>query len=197
MKKRAAHSQSLPFHYRPSPHADARPLESGIDLLVIHAISLPPGCFGGRDVENLFLGRLDFDVHPFFQTIRDVRVSAHFFLDRRGILTQFVPVGQRAWHAGVSAWRGRTRCNDFSVGIELEGTADRSFEPIQYRCLATLFHQLMSGLPDVNLSRVVGHEHIAPERRWDPGPRFDWCHFRHLCQLGEEESAQSAWPLVW
>ena len=154
-----------------SPNADERPPGSDLSLLVIHAISLPPGQFGSDAVARLFTNRLDPAAHPYFETIRDLRVSAHFLIDRSGQLTQFVSCLARAWHAGASTWNGRTRCNDFSIGIELEGCDDLAFEDIQYAQLAGLISSLRAQYP---INSVVGHADIAPGRKSDPGPCFDW-----------------------
>ncbi len=154
-----------------SPNRDARPAGSAVDLLVIHNISLPPGQFGGAHIADLFGNCLDCDAHPYFDALRALRVSAHFLIRRNGELQQFVSVDERAWHAGVSCFEGRERCNDFSVGIELEGTDFVPFEPIQYRVLAALTVALQR---NYSLRAVTGHEHIAPGRKTDPGPFFDW-----------------------
>lgn len=159
----------------PSPNCDARPVGVAIDLLVIHNISLPPGRFGGPAIEALFTNRLDADAHPSFASIAGLRVSAHFLIRRDGALVQFVAIGARAWHAGVSSWRGRERCNDFSVGIELEGTDIRPFTARQYRRLAALARELRSACPA--LAGVAGHSEVAPGRKSDPGPAFDWARF--------------------
>lgn len=161
--------------YLPSPNADARPADMSVELLVIHNISLPPGRFGGREVADLFLNRLDCDAHPYFDRLRALRVSSHFFIRRSGMLTQFVSCLDRAWHAGQSNWRGRERCNDFSLGIELEGTDDTPFEPAQYDCLAALSRCLVATFP---IADIQGHEDIAPGRKTDPGPHFDWVRYR-------------------
>jgi AmpD protein len=144
----------------------------------VHAISLPPGHYGGDCIERLFTNRLDPAAHPYFAEIAHLRVSAHFLVRRDGEVVQFVPVERRAWHAGVSAWRGRSRCNDFSVGIELEGGDDTPFEDAQYAALAALLQQLGRRFP---LRDVAGHSEIAPGRKTDPGARFDWGRF--LLQL--------------
>jgi N-acetyl-anhydromuramoyl-L-alanine amidase len=162
----------------PSPNCDQRPDPLDISLLVIHNISLPPGRFGGPHVEQLFTNRLDPAQHPFFASIRDLRVSAHLFINRRGRLTQFVPLRWRAWHAGVSSFRGRSRCNDFSIGIELEGTDDRPFTAAQYRRLVAVTRRLLRQFPAIRPSRIVGHSDIAPGRKTDHGPHFDWARFR-------------------
>ena len=155
----------------PSPNSDERPEGETISLLVVHSISLPPGVYGGDAVERFFTNRLDPAAHPYFDGIRDLRVSAHFFVRRDGEVVQFVPVGRRAWHAGASAWRGRPRCNDFSVGIELEGLDDAPFEPAQYARLGELVRALRAALP---LTAVAAHSDIAPARKTDPGVLFDW-----------------------
>ncbi len=154
---------------------DARPDDAEIGLLVIHNISLPPGEFGGRHVEDLFANCLDCDAHPYFAQLRGLRVSAHFLIRRDGAAVQFVSTLDRAWHAGVSHFDGRERCNDFSIGIELEGSDDTGFCDAQYRTLAALAHALRVRHP---ISAVRGHEHIAPGRKTDPGPHFDWARLR-------------------
>ena len=161
--------------YVASPHCDFRPQVQDIRLLVLHSISLPPGEFSGPQVEALFAGRLDWDAHPYFQSIRGMQVSAHFFIRRDGELIQFVPCNRRAWHAGVSNWRGWERCNDFSIGIELEGTDDSAFTEVQYETLRALIEALKAryGIAD-----IVGHSDIAPGRKTDPGPYFDWNRLR-------------------
>lgn len=157
-----------------SPHADARPAGSAIDLLVIHAISLPPDHFGGPWIDDLFMGRLDCSAHPYFETLRGVRVSAHLCITRDGEVTQYVPFDQRAWHAGDSAFEGRTRCNDFSIGIELEGGDDHPYTDPQYAVLGRVCDALIRAYPDLSTQRIVGHADIAPGRKTDPGPYFDW-----------------------
>ncbi|MFO0120440.1 MAG: 1,6-anhydro-N-acetylmuramyl-L-alanine amidase AmpD [Burkholderiales bacterium] len=156
---------------RRSPHADARPAGVRVELIVIHAISLPPGRFATDAVEQLFMGTLDAQSHPALASLQGVRVSAHFFIRRSGALMQFVPVHERAWHAGASRYRGRARCNDHSVGIELDGDGRRRFTAVQYRALSGLIRSLASRLP---VRDVAGHSHIAPGRKRDPGPLFDW-----------------------
>jgi AmpD protein len=160
-----------------SPNFDERPAGERVTLLVVHSISLPPGCFSGGAVADLFANRLDPAAHPFFATLAGLRVSAHFFIRRRGELIQFVPVTKRAWHAGVSVWKGRERCNDFSVGIELEGCDDRVFTAAQYRRLARLTRALQATYP---IEDIVGHADIAPGRKTDPGPSFDWTRYRSM-----------------
>lgn len=162
----------------PSPNCDERPDPADISLLVIHNISLPPGEFGGPYVEQLFTNRLDPAAHAYFGGIKDLRVSAHLFISRRGKVTQFVPLDKRAWHAGKSSFEGRERCNDFSIGIELEGTDDRPFTQAQYRQLVRLTRQIMCAHPAITVKRMVGHSDIAPARKTDPGPHFDWIRFR-------------------
>lgn len=160
-----------------SPNQDARPPDTVIDLVVVHAISLPPGAFGGGGVEALFTNRLDPSAHPYYAGIAELRVSAHFFIPRHGALMQFVACDRRAWHAGVSCWRGRERCNDFSIGIELEGCDERAFEEGQYATLAALTRALQARYP---IRSIVGHSDIAPGRKTDPGPCFDWVRYRTL-----------------
>lgn len=155
----------------PSPNCDARPEGEAVTLAVIHNISLPPGEFGGPGVERLFTNRLDPAAHPYYPAIADLRVSSHFFIRRDGDLIQFVPCSLRAWHAGVSRWQGRERCNDFSVGIELEGTDEEPFTDAQYDALNSLLGMLRVAYP---IAGVVGHSDIAPGRKTDPGPYFDW-----------------------
>jgi AmpD protein len=159
----------------PSPNHGPRPDGARIDLLVLHSISLPPGEYGGDGVEALFTNTLDWDAHPYYAGIRGLEVSAHFFLRRDGTLLQFVDCDARAWHAGVSAWRGRDRCNDDSIGIELEGLEGDRFEPAQYRALATLCRDLAARYP---VAHLAGHSDIAPGRKRDPGPGFDWRRLR-------------------
>ena len=155
----------------PSPNFGPRPEGTVIDLIVIHSISLPPGVYGGPEVEQLFTNRLDWDAHPYFQQIRGMEVSSHFFIRRSGELVQFVDANARAWHAGASCWRGRDNCNDHSIGIELEGLEGERFEAAQYDTLAHLCRSLGSHHP---IAHVAGHQHIAPGRKQDPGPGFDW-----------------------
>lgn len=170
--------------YIASPNCDARPPEVEIDVLVIHAISLPPGEFGGPAIEALFCNRLDPAAHPYFATVAALRVSAHFLIRRSGATLQFVPVTDRAWHAGASCCLGRPRVNDFSIGIELEGSDERPFEDAQYHVLAALSRCLMAAYPAITPDHVFGHCDIAPERKTDPGPCFDWARYARL--LGVE-----------
>lgn len=167
----------------PSPNCDARPGNEAPGLIVIHAISLPPDEFGGPGVEQLFTNRLDPAAHSYYASIHTLRVSAHFFIRRDGEIVQFVPVGARAWHAGVSNWQGRERCNDFSIGIELEGCDSLPFEAGQYPRLAMLIDCLKAHYP---VAAVTGHSDIAPGRKTDPGPHFDWALLQRLL---DEKSA--------
>lgn len=169
----------------PSPNCDARPGHAVVSLLVLHNISLPPGQFGGEHVVQFFQNTLNIDSHPWFENIRDLKVSAHFFVRRTGEVVQFVPTTRRAWHAGVSQFRGRARCNDFSVGIELEGTDTLPYTAPQYRTLRRLVRALRARHP---LRAVRGHEHIAPGRKTDPSPAFDWEKFRR-------ETGWKAWQV--
>jgi AmpD protein len=167
-------------HHLPSPNQGPRPQSmngspasmEGIDLLVIHSISLPPGEYGTGYVQAFFTNRLDFSAHPYFQTLQELRVSAHFFIERSGALWQFVRMDRRAWHAGQSCFEGRENCNDFSIGVELEGLEESHFEDPQYDTLGRLYADLVAHNP--HLTRVAGHEDIAPGRKKDPGPGFDW-----------------------
>lgn len=154
-----------------SPNCDERPLHAEIALIVIHNISLPPGVFGGEAVIDLFTNQLDWDAHPYYAQIREMRVSSHFFIRRDGQLIQFVSCDQRAWHAGVSVWAGRERCNDFSIGIELEGSDELPFDEAQYQTLRPLIASLKCRYA---IEAIVGHSDIAPGRKTDPGPYFDW-----------------------
>ncbi len=165
-------------NYTASPNCDARPDHCDISLVVIHSISLPPGNFGGPWIEKLFTNQLPPDEHPYFETIKDFRVSAHMLINREGELQQFVPFNQRAWHAGASCYEGREACNDFSIGIELEGTDDSAFNDIQYRKLAELVAALEKTYPSIDRQRLTGHSDIAPGRKTDPGTGFDWVKLR-------------------
>ena len=165
----------------PSPNCDVRPAGEAVRLIVVHNISLPPGKFGGPGVEQLFTNRLDPAEHPYYAGIRGLRVSSHFFIRRDGELIQFVPCEARAWHAGASIWRGRERCNDYSVGIELEGTDELPFTDAQYAVLAELVARLKGAYP---IEGLVGHSDIAPGRKTDPGPHFDWRRLEGLLEAG-------------
>lgn len=162
----------------PSPNFDERPSGAVPELIVVHGISLPPGEFGGPWIERLFCNALDPDAHPYFATITGLRVSAHLLVRRDGGLMQFVRFHDRAWHAGQSRWRGRERCNDFSIGIELEGVDDRSYEPAQYAALGAACAALLRAYPTLAVDAITGHSDIAPGRKTDPGPAFDWAMFR-------------------
>lgn len=163
----------------PSPNFNARPAGSDISLLVIHNISLPPGRFGGGYVEAFFLNSLNPNDHPYFETIAGVEVSAHCFIDRQGLVTQFVSFDERAWHAGRSAFQGEQECNDFGVGIELEGTDNLAYTDEQYASLIELSMLLLRLYPKLTLDRIVGHSDIAPERKTDPGDAFDWQKYKN------------------
>ena len=167
-----------------SPNFGPRPAGATIDLVVVHSISLPPGVYGGDEVQKLFTNTLDWDAHPYFKQIEGAQVSAHFYIRRDGALWQFVSCDQRAWHAGASQWRGRANCNDDSVGIELEGLEGERFEPAQYEALATVCAAIGQHYP---IRHVAGHEHIAPGRKGDPGAEFDWARLRR----------ELAWPQDW
>jgi N-acetyl-anhydromuramoyl-L-alanine amidase len=161
-----------------SPNFGARPAGAGVDLLVVHSISLPPGHYGGDEVQRLFTNALDWDAHPYFKSIEGMQVSSHFYVRRNGELWQFVSCDDRAWHAGVSHYRGRDNCNDDSVGIELEGLEGEAFEPAQYETLAGVCAAVAQHYP---VQHIAGHEHIAPGRKGDPGAGFDWALLqRHL-----------------
>lgn len=166
-----------------SPNFGPRPAGDEVTLALIHSISLPPGEYGGDAVERLFTNRLDWDAHPYYQRIRGLEVSAHFFIRRGGEVVQFVSCDERAWHAGASSWRGRDNCNDFSVGIELEGLEGEPFEPPQYDALALLLRALAARYP---IASVAGHEHVAPGRKIDPGPGFQWDTLRLAMQWPDE-----------
>lgn len=157
-----------------SANCNRREPGQGVELVVIHCISLPPGRFGGDDVARLFQNRLDCDSHPSYQSLRGVRVSAHLLIDRRGRITQFVPFDRCAWHAGVSSWRGRPGCNDYSIGIELEGVDTRPYTQAQYRKLERVLVALLRRYRRLSPDAIVGHQEIAPGRKTDPGPAFDW-----------------------
>lgn len=164
--------------HQKSPNQDPRPDRvRAPSLIVIHAISLPPGKFGGKDISLLFINQLDTSVNPVYESLRGLTVSAHFLIERTGALTQFVSTEQRAWHAGLSQWKGQTHCNDFSIGIELEGTDQQPFEESQYRTLNDLLTELCARYP---IRALTGHSDIAPGRKTDPGPYFDWSRWQRL-----------------
>jgi len=158
----------------PSPNQDDRPAGIEPQLIIIHGISLPPGDFGGPHVQELFTNCLDCDAHSYFVEIRDLKVSAHVFIDRDGNVVQFVPFGRRAWHAGESCFRGRFACNDFSVGIELEGEDETPYTDVQYRHLIAVIKAICECYPDITVRHIAGHCDVAPGRKSDPGPAFDW-----------------------
>jgi AmpD protein len=166
-----------------SPNRDARPAGCPPDLIVIHGISLPPGVYGGPWIDQLFTNRLDGDQHPYFDEVRALRVSSHVLLARDGGITQYVRFQDRAWHAGMSSYAGREACNDFSIGIELEGTDTSPYENVQYRVLANLVAALLAAYPTLSLDRITGHADIAPGRKTDPGVAFDWPRARRLMTL--------------
>ena len=162
----------------PSPNQDERPAGCEIELLVVHGISLPPGVFGGGFIADLFLNRLDPGAHPYFAGVASLRVSAHLLVRRDGSLLQFVPFSRRAWHAGVSSHLGRERCNDYSIGVEMEGCDDVAYEDAQYETLLAFARLARRRWPLIDETRVVGHCHIAPGRKTDPGAAFDWARLR-------------------
>jgi AmpD protein len=163
-----------------SPHFDARPKGSVAELIIVHGISLPPGEFGGAWIDQLFTGDLDPEAHPFFRSVAEQRVSAHALIRRDGQIVQYVPFQARAWHAGESQYAGRSACNDFSIGIELEGTDDLAYEDAQYESLGSLIGALLAAYPSLASDRVVGHSDVAPGRKTDPGSAFDWPRLRRL-----------------
>jgi len=167
--------------YIPSPNCDLRPDGMTPEVLIIHSISLPPGQFGGPGIEQLFCNRLNPEEHPYYREIKDMQVSAHLLVRRNGEVIQFVPLHRRAWHAGQSSCEGRTRVNDFSIGIEMEGTEDQPFEPIQYQALAELTRAIRQAYPAITPERIYGHADISPGRKADPGPFFDWQRYRTMC----------------
>lgn len=163
-----------------SPNFNARPTGTLPSLIVVHNISLPPGEFGTGAIDQLFCNTLDCSAHPFFAELTELRVSSHFLIDRSGVLTQFVSCGERAWHAGLSSWAGRTQCNDFSIGVELEGMDDHPYETVQYEALARLIRELRIRYPTLARGAIAGHSDIAPGRKTDPGPAFRWSTLRGL-----------------
>jgi len=160
-----------------SPNSSDRK-SNEVSLLVIHNISLPPGNYGGDYIEKFFTNQLDHEEHPYFQDIADLKVSSHLLIKRDGSITQFVPFNKKAWHAGISIFRGREDCNEFSIGIELEGTDESKYEKEQYESLISVTKELMSFFPDIKKDTIVGHSDIAPDRKTDPGKSFDWNYFR-------------------
>lgn len=160
--------------HSPSPNFNSRPANASISLLVIHNISLPPKCFGNDYIEQFFQNSLPVDEHTYFKEIAHLQVSSHFLIKRSGAIVQFVSCNDRAWHAGQSTFLGEENCNDFSLGIELEGADDIDYESVQYRALVELTHAIQQAYPAISKERITGHEHIAPDRKTDPGPAFDW-----------------------
>lgn len=167
-----------PARHVSSPNFNTRPVATSISLLVIHSISLPPGKFGGPWIDALFTNTLDATAHPYFQTIAGMKVSSHLLLRRDGSVVQYVPFSKRAWHAGASQFQGVTECNDYSIGIELEGCDEQGYEAAQYRVLAAITKLLQKTYPDITTDRIAGHCDIAPQRKTDPGPHFDWERYR-------------------
>jgi len=176
----------IPARQLSSPNVSARPEGEEISLLVIHNISLPPGEYGGAYIDELFCNQLDCSVHPFFDSIKELRVSSHLLITREGELTQYVPFNIKAHHAGESCFDGRDQCNDFSIGIELEGTDDEAFTAEQYRVLGEVTRVIMENYPAITPERITGHSDIAPGRKTDPGPCFDWTLFRSLINAGND-----------
>lgn len=172
-----------PVRKVPSPNYNTRPNPQDISLLVVHNISLPPNQYGGGFIEQFFCNQLDCSKHEYFAEIQNLQVSAHCLIDRAGQTTQFVPFDQRAWHAGQSVFDGRENCNDFSIGVELEGADDEPYANAQYQTLAELTIVLMRQYPKLNRANIVGHSDIAPGRKTDPGAAFDWPYFRSLLEL--------------
>ncbi|MES9990500.1 MAG: 1,6-anhydro-N-acetylmuramyl-L-alanine amidase AmpD [Candidatus Thiodiazotropha sp.] len=166
--------------FRPSDNMDDRPADSEIDLLVIHSISLPPGEFGGEWIDDLFHNRLDAAAHPYFEEIKTLKVSCHLLIRRQGQIIQYVPFNRRAWHAGESSFCGRNCCNDFSIGIEVEGCDDQPFTDQQYQALGNVTKEIMALFPKITLERITSHAAIAPGRKTDPGPMFDWERYTSL-----------------
>jgi AmpD protein len=176
-----------PARWCPSPNCDARPQGVQPTMIVLHGISLPPGRFGGPEIEALFTNTLDWDAHPYFAEIRGVRVSAHVLIRRDGSVVQFVPLTERAWHAGESCFRGEERCNDFSIGIELEGEDETPYDERQYAVLQNVIRAIGAAYPVISARELAAHSDIAPGRKTDPGPAFDW--FRLYDGLAEGKGA--------
>jgi AmpD protein len=169
--------------WSPSPNFDLRPPGATLDLIVVHGISLPPNEFGGPWIEALFMNRLPWDEHPYFKQIEGLKASSHLLIRRDGELVQYVSFNDRAWHAGASSYLGRERCNDFSIGIELEGADEIAYEPIQYRALANTVNALCAAYPSLSPERIAGHSEIAPGRKTDPGVAFDWSRLRAMLSV--------------
>ena len=174
-------SDVQPCRHLPSPNFDQRPANIDIDLLVIHCIALPPEQYGTGEIDNLFTNHLDPNKHPYFKGIHELRVSSHLLIDRQGYLTQYVSFLDRAWHCGISHWQGRDQCNDFAIGIELEGTDNSHYTDEQYQCLTAVTKILLATYPSISHQRIVAHSDIAPGRKTDPGSGFDWS--RYLSSL--------------
>jgi AmpD protein len=172
-----------------SPNHDERPAGTGPELIVVHGISLPPAQYGGPWIDRLFMNALPPEVHPYFQEVAGLKVSSHVLIRRDGELVQYVPFHKRAWHAGASNYCGRERCNDFSIGIELEGADGVAYEPVQYRRLSDVILSLCATYPSLSLDRIAGHSEIAPGRKTDPGDAFDWPRLRALLRSGERRTA--------
>ena len=175
-----------PARFVASPNHDERPEGSVPELIIVHGISLPPGEYGGPWIDRLFANALPPDAHPYFAQVAGLKVSSHALIRRDGELVQYVPFHRRAWHAGASSYRGRERCNDFSIGIELEGTDERPYEPVQYRTLVELIVALCGAYPSLSVERIAGHSDVAPGRKTDPGPAFDWPRFRAMVRSATE-----------
>jgi len=175
-----------PARFCPSPNRDERPDGVVPELIVLHGISLPPGEFGGAEIEALFMNKLDWGAHPYFGEIRGLKVSAHLLIRRDGSLVQFVPFTERAWHAGDSSFRGRKRCNDFSIGVELEGDDQIAYDDRQYEVLCAVVKATCSAYPDISIRQLVGHCDVAPGRKSDPGPAFDWLRLYDALQKPNE-----------
>ncbi|HDL5699160.1 TPA: 1,6-anhydro-N-acetylmuramyl-L-alanine amidase AmpD [Mannheimia haemolytica] len=174
----------------PSPHFSQRPDQEDISLLVIHYISLPPEEFGGNFIDLFFQGKLEPTAHPYFEEIKDLRVSAHCLINREGEITQYVNFNDMAWHAGVSCFEGREKCNEYSIGIELEGSNNQPFTQAQYQSLANLTNAIQQSYPQITDERITGHCHIAPERKIDPGQYFDWAYYKHLLKESKKPAQQ-------
>lgn len=174
----------------PSPNCDDRPAGVAPELIVVHGISLPPAQFGGPWIDRLFTNTLPPDRHPYFADVAGRKVSSHLLIRRDGAVVQYVPLQRRAWHAGVSSYRGRERCNDFSIGIELEGADEIAYEPAQYRALSMTILQLCAAYPSLSLEHIAGHSDIAPGRKTDPGPAFDWPRLRALLRFDAQWSTR-------
>ncbi len=172
-----------------SPNRDEREDPAGVSMIVLHGISLPPGRFGGEEIEALFLNRLDWDAHPYFGEIRGMEVSAHLLIRRDGEIVQFVPFNERAWHAGASDFRGRSRCNDYSIGIELEGEDETPYDDCQYKVLPQVLKALIRAYPGISAREIAGHCDVSPGRKSDPGPAFDW--MRLYDALGDPTESES------